>query len=179
MIICPYCDSENITGADSCEHCGQPLSDLHLPTPATHVERCLLRDRLGKLLPHRPVTTVAPKTTISDVIKLMAEESIGCVVVTEGDEIIGILSERDVLIKLSTQIAEMANRPVSEFMTPSPQTLDGEAKVAFALHRMALGHYRHVPITDAQGKPVAIISVRDVLRYLTDKMVEADATDLA
>ncbi len=179
MIICPYCDSENITGADSCEHCGQPLSDLHLPSPATHVERCLLRDRLAKLRPHRPVTTVAPDTTIGTVIKLMAERSIGCVVVTEGDKLVGILSERDVLIKLSTQAAKMTDRPVSEFMTSSPQTLDGDAKVAFALHRMALGHYRHVPITDSQGKPVAIISVRDVLRYLNEKMVEADAAKLA
>ena len=51
MIICPYCDSENINGADACDHCGQTLSELHLPTPASKFERSLLRDRLGEIPP--------------------------------------------------------------------------------------------------------------------------------
>ena len=51
--------------------------------------------------------------------------------------------------------------------------------MAFALHRMGVGHYRHVPITDAQARPTAIISVRDVLRYLTEKLAEADASSTA
>ena len=174
MIICPYCDSENITGSESCEHCGQALSDQHLPTPASHVERCLLRDRLATLPPHRPVTTVAPETPVGEVLKLLAAKSIGCVVVTKDDKLVGIFSERDALTKLGPKVVELADEPVSKFMTADPQTLDGQAKLAFALHRMAVGHYRHVPVTDEQGHAAAIISVRDVLRYLTKKMTEAD-----
>ncbi len=173
MIICPYCDSENISGADSCDHCGQSLNELHLPSPATHVERCLLRDRITKLQPRRDVATVTPETTISDVLKLMAAKSIGCVVVTENDKVCGIFSEHDAVLKINSRAQEFADRPVSEFMTRAPQTLDGEAKVAFALHRMGVGFFRHVPITDAQSRPTAIISVRDVLRYLTEKMAES------
>ena len=175
MIICPYCDSENIEGVDSCEHCGQSLNELHLPKPATHVERCLLRDRLSKLQPHRPVTTVTPETPVGEVIKLMAAKTIGSIVVTQDDKLVGIFSERDVLLKINTRAVELADRPVSEFMTANPQSLDRDAKVAFALHRMAIGRFRHVPITDAESRPTAIISVRDVLRYFTEKMAEAKA----
>ena len=106
---------------------------------------------------------------------MLAEQSIGCVLVTQNDRLVGIFSERDVLLKLNTRAAELADHPVSEFMTPDPQSLDVDAKVAFALHRMSVGHYRHVPLTDKEGRPTGIISVRDVLRYLTDRMVEADS----
>ncbi len=73
MIICPYCDSENINGADACEHCGQTLNELHLPTPASHVERCLLRDRLSELPPSQPVTTISPETTIGEVLAVVGQ----------------------------------------------------------------------------------------------------------
>jgi CBS domain-containing protein len=179
MIICPYCDCENITGADDCEQCGQALSDLNLPTPASYVERCVLRDRLSALHPSRPVAVVAPETKIHDVLTLLAQRSIGCVLVTQEDRILGIFSERDVLIKLNTQAAKFMNRPVSEFMTRDPQSLDSEAKVAFAIHRMSVGGFRHVPVTDAHGVPVSMVSVRDVLRYLTEKMRENVSTDSA
>jgi CBS domain-containing protein len=179
MIICPYCDCENITGADDCQQCGQALSDLNLPTPATYVERCMLRDRLSALNPSRPVASVAPATKIRDVLALLAQRSIGCVLITEDDHILGIFSERDVLLKLNTQAVKFLDRPVSEFMTRDPQSLDSEAKVAFAIHRMSIGGYRHLPVTDAHGSPVAMVSVRDVLRYLTEKMRENAPADPA
>jgi CBS domain-containing protein len=175
MIICPYCDAENITGADTCEQCGQPLSDLNLPTPATYVEQSLLRDRLGALHPSRPVTEVAPDTPLREVLKLLAARAIGCVLVTQDERLVGIFSERDVLLKLNTRVADLLDRPVSEFMTRDPQSLDDEAKVAFAVHRMSVGGYRHVPVTNARGVPTSMVSVRDVLRYLTERMRESTA----
>ncbi len=173
MIICPYCDHENIEGVDACEHCGQALSDLNLPTPASHIERCLLLDRLVQVVPQRPLAMVDPDTPVGEVVQLMADQAIGCVLVTQSDRLIGIFSEHDVVMKLGSQFAASARLPVSQFMTRKPQSLDENAKVAFALHRMGVGHYRHVPIVDAQGSPQRIISVRDVLRYLTEKLAEA------
>jgi CBS domain-containing protein len=59
---------------------------------------------------------------------------------------------------------------VEEFMTPNPQTLTPDAKIAFAIQRMDQGGYRHLPIVDAQGTPIGVISVRDILAYLTGTM---------
>jgi CBS domain-containing protein len=169
MIICPYCDSENIGGADLCEQCGQPLDDLHLPEPATAVERALLRDRVAVLRPKRPVV-VAPSTPLREVLQTMLQRGIGCVLVVEDGKLAGIFSERDVLMKVHTRAAELGGRPVSEFMTAKVETLLPTAKIAFAVHRMDLGGYRHVPIVDESGAPTGVISVRDILGYLTERM---------
>jgi CBS domain-containing protein len=104
------------------------------------------------------------------VLRLMVQRKIGCVIVTEGSRAVGVFSERDALLKLNTAAAEMSARPVSEFMTPNPQTLDVNARLAFAVQRMDMGGYRHLPIVDSRGDLVGIISARDVLRHLMESL---------
>lgn len=169
MMLCPYCGTENIEGVDDCAECCQSLGDTHLPPPRTALERAVLRDRVEALAPKRPVT-VAPTTPVGQVLRLMVEHRIGCVLVTDDSGLLGIFSERDALRKLGAKAAEQSNRPVSQLMTSNPQTLVADAKIAFAVHRMDLGGYRHVPIVDQQGDLTGIISARDILRHLTDSM---------
>ncbi len=169
MILCPYCDAENIKGSDVCERCGQPLADQYLQKPSNFVERALLKDRISQLDPKTPIV-VPPTMSVGDVIKLMVEKNIGCVFVVQDDCIQGVFTERDVLTRIGVRAYELADHPISEFATPNPRELDGDAKIAFAVRMMDVGGYRHVPIVDAQGHPSGVISVRDILRYLTDCM---------
>jgi CBS domain-containing protein len=169
MILCRHCKSRNIDGAEDCENCGQPLADAHLPPPRTKAERSLLGDRVSALDPKRPVT-VAPAMLVGETLRLMVERGIGCVVVAEGAKPLGIFSERDALRKIDVNSADFAARPVRDFMTPNPQTLMADAKIAFAVQRMDLGGFRHLPIVDGQGDLVGVISARDILRYLTEIM---------
>lgn len=169
MILCPYCSSDNIEGTDDCAQCGQPLDESHLTPPKSAVERSLLRDRISVLVPKSPIT-VSPATPVGDVLRLMVQRRIGCVVVADGDRPLGIFSERDALQKINTDAPNLAARPVCEFMTPNPQTLVADAKIAFAVHRMDLGGYRHLPIVGERGELVGIISARDILRHLTEIM---------
>jgi CBS domain-containing protein len=166
---CPYCGSLNIPGEDNCAECGQPLDDKHLPPPETAVERSMLRDRISQLAPKPPITT-APGTPVGEVLALMDKHRIGCLVVVEGDKPVGIFSERDALHKIGERAGELAARPVSEFMTARPETLVADAKIAFAVQRMDLGGYRHLPIVGKQGELVGIISARDILRHLTSEL---------
>jgi CBS domain-containing protein len=172
MYACPFCDAQNIVGVDVCEECGQPLGDVHLSDPTTHVERALLKDRVAILQP-RPAITVSPSDTVDMALNLLSKNRIGCVLVVDGDTLVGILSERDVVLRIGPDIEQVRLRPVSDFMTPNVQTLESSAKVAFAVHMMDLGHYRHVPIVDDRGKLKGIISVRDILRYLADRITAA------
>jgi CBS domain-containing protein len=73
-------------------------------------------------------------------------------------------------LKLNTAAVELSGRPVSEFMTPKPQTLDTDARLAFAVQRMDMGAYRHLPIVDSHGELVGIISARDILRHLMESL---------
>ncbi|REK10014.1 MAG: CBS domain-containing protein [Planctomycetota bacterium] len=169
MIVCPYCASENIAGSDHCVGCGQPLDDTHLAPPSSPVEESLLRDRVSALSPPEPITVDA-STPVGEVLKLIVDRRIGCVVVAEGKRPLGIFSERDALRKLNVSAPALSSHPVSEFMTPKPQTLVASAKIAFAVQRMDLGGYRHLPIVDREGDLVGIISARDILRHLTEAM---------
>lgn len=169
MIICPYCDQENLPGADVCEQCGNSLSDLNLPVPVTELERSLLRDRV-RTVTTMPPLTVLPETRIREVLQLMHDRQVGCVMVVEHRKLVGIFTERDALLKLGTEAVALGDRPVAEFMTPQPQTLRLDAKIAFALQRMDLGGFRHVPVLSRDDEPVGVISVRDILDYITEKL---------
>ena len=173
MTLCPYCGRKNIPGDDECAACGQPLDESHLAPPSNEVERTLLGDRISVLVPKSPIT-VAPATPVGEVVRLMAEHRIGCVVVTDGDRPLGIFSERDALRKIDTDAPDLGARPVSQFMTSHPQTLVADAKIAFAVQRMDVGGYRHLPIVDDRGELVGIISARDILRHLTDTMARGE-----
>ena len=168
-MICPYCGAGNLDGVDDCAECGQSLSDAHLPDPATVVEQSLLADHVQVLDSQTPVV-VAADTPVRDVLRAMVDRGTGCVVVADGNRPVGIFSERDALVSLNTEARALGDRPVSGFMTAPPETLEPDAKVAFAVQRMAVGGYRHIPIVGEGGELGGIVSVRDILRYLTEKM---------
>ena len=84
MTICPHCNAENIKGTDDCAACGQPLADTGLAPPSNAVERSLLRDHISALGPKSPIT-VEPTMPVGDVLRLLVEQRIGCVVVADGD----------------------------------------------------------------------------------------------
>ncbi len=170
-MICPHCEHENIDGVDVCEECQQPLDHLTDPQPATDLEQRLLETPLRRLIrgAKKPIT-VSPNTPVGDVLNLLVERRIGCVLVTEHDNLVGIFSERDALMRLNVNAARHAKAPVSEFMTPNPESLDLDDKIAFALHKMDVGHYRHLPLLD-DNRVAAIISVRDILRFITTGLV--------
>jgi predicted transcriptional regulator len=166
VITCPFCGFENIDGVDVCEQCEEALTEEYLRELENNVERALLDDRITALRPKQPIT-VPPDMPVGEV---MLHRSIRSVVVVEDAAIVGIFTERDALFKLNVETNELRDRPVSEFMKPRVETLDENAKIAYALERMELGGYRHVPIVNEQGEAIGIVSARDVLMYLTDRM---------
>jgi CBS domain-containing protein len=158
-------------GADECEACGEALTHLSRRIPTSSVEADLLRDRIEQLWPKSP-STVSPDVPVGDVLKRMVDQAIGCVMVVDKGKLVGIFSERDALMKLNTDAKKFLSRPISQFMTPDPVTLETNDKIAFALHKMNVGGYRHVPIL-FEGELAGVISIRDILRYLTERIAAA------
>jgi CBS domain-containing protein len=174
LIQCPFCDAEVIQGADHCDECGQSLANLHLPVPASEVELALLTDRVH-IFQGRPALVISASMPVREAIRLLAYNKIGCLVVVETGEVAGIFTERDVLMKVNDQLDALGDHPVSEFMTTRVETLPLTAKVAFAVHRMDLGGFRHIPLVNERNEPIGVFSVRDILRYLQRKMESANA----
>lgn len=163
---CPVCEHENIEGSETCDECGAALTSLTDPAPDSPIESSIMSDPLTSLSPAEPVT-VSPDEPLHSVVSKMVELGLGCVLVVEGQRLTGIFSERDVLLRVAERYDELRERPVSEFMTVDPELLPPDASIAYAINRMALGNYRHIPIAGEDCKLIGIVSVRDVLRYLS------------
>lgn len=168
-LICPDCGAENIDGADTCDSCGQSLTMLNKPQRApSPVGDGMLRDKIQDLNPKQPVTT-SPDTSLEAALHIMLEHKIGSILVIEDEKLVGIFSERDAVNRVGVDFDALRNRPIREFMTPTPGTLEAENKIIFAVHKMAIGRYRHIPIVKGD-RPIGMISIRDILQYAEEQM---------
>jgi CBS domain-containing protein len=165
-MICPHCGNDNLPGSEECGRCGQDMTQLDRPMPGDPVERSLVEDPVGRLNPRKPVT-IGFATTVREAIGVMLDSNVGALlVVDDAGHLVGIFSERDLLTKIAGLRDDYADRPVSEFMTRDPEAVAAHHTLAFVLHKMDCGGYRHVPVLE-DGQPIAMISVRDMLRHIT------------
>jgi CBS domain-containing protein len=165
-MICPNCGHDNLPGAEECSSCLQDLTQLDRPVGHDRVERSLMEDTVGGLRP-APALTVPPDATVGEAIRAMMGNKVGALlVVDEQGRLLGIFSERDLLTKVAGEHPAWESQPVRAYMTANPETVTAADSLAFALHKMDVGGYRHLPVMD-EGKPVGVVSVRDMLRHIT------------
>jgi len=164
-MICPTCNHDNLPGSSQCENCQHDLTQWDRPTARDRVEQSLMADTVRALEP-RPPVTLPVTATVGEAIRTMLARDIGAVlIVNEKGQLAGIFSERDLLTKVAGT-ADYADAPVSTYMSPRPETVRETDTLAFVLHKLDSGGYRHLPVVK-RGLPVGMISVRDVLRHIT------------
>jgi len=165
-MICPHCGNDNLPGNEECGRCGQDMTQLDRPVPGDPVERSLIEDPVGRVSPRVPIT-VGPATSVCDAMRSMLDNNVGALLIVDAsNHLLGIFSERDLLTKVAGVRADYGACPVSEFMTRDPEAVGPHHTLAFVLHKMDCGGYRHVPVLE-NGQPIAMISVRDMLRHIT------------
>ena len=134
-------------------------------------DTALLREPVGAL-PVKTPLTVSPETTVTDAMRRMQDEHRGCVLVTDdgtdNSKLIGIFTERDVLFRIVDRGRNPAQLPLQEVMTPNPETLSVRSTVAYALNKMSVGGFRHIPVVDDEYRPAFVVSVRDVVEFLVE-----------
>jgi CBS domain-containing protein len=164
-MICPNCGHDNLPGSEECAGCWQDLTQLDRPTAHNKVERSLMEDPVSALRPREPVI-VRPGATVREAIQIMLARDIGALLVVDNQgKLVGIFSERDLLTKVAGKEG-YGEKTVREFMTSDPETISSSDNLAFALHKMDSGGYRHLPVI-SNGRPTGVISVRDLLRHFT------------
>jgi CBS domain-containing protein len=129
-----------------------------------------LHKPLRHLRVKRPVT-LAPESTVAEAVELMRRKNIGCIVVTERGKVAGIFTERDVLMKV-TGTENYEKLTVGDVMTQRVESFQPDDSLAFVLNAMHVGGYRHVPVVDEQGRPVAVISVKDIIAFILEHFAE-------
>jgi CBS domain-containing protein len=104
--------------------------------------------------------------TLGEAIALMRQHAYGAVVVTRAGKVAGIVTERDLLVRIIGVVKDFDRLPVTEAMTPDPITLRQGDPIVYVMHNMQTGGYRHVPIVDQENRPVSIVSIKDVVRFV-------------
>jgi len=116
------------------------------------------------------IISVAPDATIKDAVYQLNKHKIGCLIVMEDTNIMGIISERDVLKKLGeTEInEEIHDVKVTEIMTPKEKLIVGhpEDTVEYLMNIMHERKIRHIPLVNEEGKLVCLTSMRDLIRIV-------------
>ncbi|MHC4548981.1 MAG: CBS domain-containing protein [Planctomycetota bacterium] len=126
-----------------------------------------------RVLDPEPAVSVAPDDDLRVVVQRMSERGQGCAVVVADDRVVGIFTERDAVVRVLAPGSEVSRLKVKDVMTPDPERLTLEDTLGYALHKMSVNGFRHLPIVDDQGRLVGVISQREGVRYLVDFFPEA------
>jgi CBS domain-containing protein len=114
------------------------------------------------------VITIHPDQPLRDAARLLAKHNIGAlVVVDEAHDLVGIISERDI-IRASARLEDALSQPVGQSMTREVITGLPQDDLVAVMDTMTERRFRHLPIMD-QGELVGIISIRDVVKYQRDQ----------
>jgi CBS domain-containing protein len=117
----------------------------------------------------REVATVSADARVSEAVKVLGERRIGALPVVEGDRIVGIMSERDVIYCLKDHGAEVLDWPVSRLMTSPAITVDPSTDVLNALALITRKRVRHLPVVSG-GQLVGIVSIGDLVKYRIERI---------
>jgi CBS domain-containing protein len=110
------------------------------------------------------VVSIKTDLSLADASKLLAEKKIGAVVVSgDGDQVDGILSERDIIRALAREGAAALDMTVSRYMTADVVTCSKTADMDHLMQVMTHGKFRHIPVVE-QGRLVGIVSIGDVVK---------------
>lgn len=161
-MICPICGFENLQGADNCENCGSDLRTVDIPQPGERFEARLVREHLDAVGAAPPIMA-SRAMLVSDAIRQMQEQNNGCLVVLDGERLVGVFTERDAVVKAAGR--GLDGLTVGDVMTSDPVVLRPDDSVAVAIHKMAVGGFRHIPLME-NDRPVAVATARDLLRHL-------------
>src|SRR4051812_3250143 len=99
-MICPTCNCDNLPGSEQCRNCLHDLTHLDRPTAQDRVERSLMEDTVAVLRP-RPAVTLPATANVGDAIRTMLGCDIGAVLIVDGERLVGILSEHDLLTRVA------------------------------------------------------------------------------
>jgi CBS domain-containing protein len=129
---------------------------------------------VGEAVEGRVLSTIAPDATVRTASAALAHADSGALAVMDGDRLVGILCEHDVVARVVAAGRRSDETQVRDVMSPDPETIDADESLVHALAVMQRSRHRHLPVTEG-GRPVAMLSYRDVpteYRFLAEQFEE-------
>lgn len=121
----------------------------------------LLKDLVNR---QRRVVSISPQATVRDAAKAMAEANVGCAAIMKGSRLVGMFTERDLLKRVLLRNLDVDVVAVEQVMTTSIIAAQAEQTARDARLLMQRHHIRHLPVLDAQGNMIGMLSIRDLVQ---------------
>jgi CBS domain-containing protein len=119
------------------------------------------------------VTSTQPHRTLQEVATMLAEKGIGAIIVTGGDgEVLGILSERDIVRAVGRNGADVLKESVSKHMTSKVISTRMDEAIDHVMEQMTAGRFRHMPVIH-NGRLAGVVSIGDVVKHRLE-MIESE-----
>lgn len=165
-MLCPTCRHDNFEGEENCANCGADLVGTDLPESALEYGDTVLGEHL-EALGVGAFQAVSPSEGVAEAIRSMHQSGADCLLVVDDGRLVGIFTDRDALAKATDK--RLALYTIGDFMTPDPVVLRREDTLAIAIHKMAIGEFRHIPIVDG-GRPIGVVTAADLFRRLVSAL---------
>ncbi len=147
--------------------------DLNGPEVLGEAGRALATDIIAVLSPAEPICLSDTATVHEAVQTMLARRQAGVLVTDGAGRLTGIFTERDVLTRVVGKDLDARRTPLAAVMTGNPEALTARDRVAYAVHCMSVAGYRTIPLVGPEGRPIGIVTVSDVVRWLANLFPEA------
>ncbi len=132
----------------------QRIADQRARDEARLVTMVLQRP-LRELPTLAPAVTCERNTPVREAVEIMQQRRIGCMLVVDQGQLIGVFTERDVLTKVAACAIDIDHTQVEALMTPKPECLGLDNELVYALNQMSIGGYRHIPLVRSSSRDSA------------------------
>jgi len=133
----------------------------------------LLDDTIAVLAPAEPLCLPETATVHDAVRTMLAHRQAGVLITDAQGRLAGIFTERDVLTRVVGRDLDARRTTLGGVMTPDPEALTAGDRVAYAIHCMSVAGYRTIPLIDRERRPIGVVTVSDVVRWLAGLFPEA------
>jgi CBS domain-containing protein len=130
--------------------------------------RCLMTKIVAEAMTVNPRTVSRP-TAVVDAAKIMLEEDVGSVPVVEDGELVGIVTDRDIVLRVVAAGRDPQTTYVEEIATPTPHSASAGESLDEAYERMAAWRIRRLPVVDEDERLVGMLAQADLVHELKDK----------
>ncbi len=132
-----------------------------------------LVDTVSKLLARKGggIWSVTPESSVYDAVQLLSQRNIGALLVMEGENLVGIFSERDYARKVVLEGKSSRGTAIREIMISPVVTVTPHHKVEECMKIMTDGRFRHLPVL-AEGKVVGVLSIGDLVNWIINAQEE-------
>jgi CBS domain-containing protein len=155
------------------DHLDEDDPDRGFDDELQEIRGAFLNDTIAALEPAEPICLLETATVKDAITRMLERRQAGVLIVDGAGRLAGIFTERDVLTRVAGAGRNTERTVLRDVMTPNPEALTTGDRIAYAVHSMSVAGFRTVPLVDGDRRPVGVVTVGDVIRWLAHLYPEA------